>query len=97
MKAVENENKVVGLICAGTGLLATAKNLDGKTPQFKGRKVTGYREVEGLLTSLGQVRYGQGDPTKPHVVVDGNLITGRDPESSKLFGETIVDKIKSMK
>lgn len=87
---------IVGLICAGTGLLATANNLDGKTPQYKGRHITGYAEVSGLLQSLGQVQYDSGDLAKPYVVEDGNLVTGRDPSSSKLFGETIIKKLNSV-
>lgn len=55
LQAVEDKSKIVGLICAGTGVLATANNLDGKTPQFKGRHVTGYAEVSGLLRLHGQV------------------------------------------
>lgn len=91
--AVNRKEMIVGLICAGTGLLATANNLDGKSPQFKGRHVTGYAEVSGLLRSLGQVQYDSGDLNKPFVVEDGNLITGRDPISSTLFAETIIKKL----
>lgn len=92
-KAMNRKKMIVGLICAGTGLLATAKNLDGKTPQFAGRKATGYGEVAGLLTLIGKIEYYAGDLTKPFVVVDGNLITGRDPLSAELFGKTVAKKI----
>lgn len=85
--------KVVGLICAATGLLATSDNLDGSTPQFKGRHVTGYFEVEGILKLVGQTRFDSGKPGKAFVVSDGNLITGRDPISAKLFGERIRDTL----
>jgi len=97
LKAVKNKKMVVGLICAGTGVLATANNLDGSTPQFKGRLVTGYGEVSGLLKLQGQVHYESGDLNKPYVVEDENLVTGRDPMSSQLFGETIVKKLNSNK
>lgn len=96
-EAINKKGMIVGLICAGTGLLATAHNLDGKTPQFKGRHVTGYAEVSGLLQTLGQVQYDSGDMAKPYVVEDGDLITGRDPSSSKLFGETIIKRLTSVK
>ena len=88
--ALASPRLVVGLICAGTGLLATANNLDGRTPQFAGRKITGYGEVEGLLTQVGKLNYSSGDLSKPYVVVDKNLVTGRDPMSSKLFGENLI-------
>ena len=91
--AVNQKKMIVGLICAGTGLLATAKNFDGKSPQFAGRKITGYGEVEGLLVHVGKLDYSAGDLTRPHVVVDGNLVTGRDPMSAELFGKTMTNKI----
>jgi protease I len=73
----------VGLLCAATGLLGTANNLDGRSrPIAAGRKVTGYPQVEGILTKLGGVRYDPGKPGQPHVV-----------ESSELFGKTMVEKL----
>jgi putative intracellular protease/amidase len=93
VKAMNRKGMTVGLICAGTGLLAMAKNLDGKTPQFSGRKVTGYGDVEALLTQVGKLDFSSGDLTKPHVVIDGNLVTGRDPMSAELFGKTMTNKI----
>ncbi len=93
ISALARPQMIVGLICAATGLLATTKNLNGKTPQFAGRKITGYAEVEGLLVQVGKLNYSSGDLSKPYVVTDGNLVTGRDPMSSKLFGETIIKKL----
>lgn len=92
-EALQNPKITVGLICAASGLLATANNLDGKTPIAKGRHVTGYGDVAGLLLTQGQMDYDAGDLTKPYVVQDGNLITGRDPSSAKLFGETVAKKL----
>jgi len=86
--------KITGLICAATGLLATANNLDGRHPQFSGRHVTGYFEVEGILRQVGRVNYDAGEAGKPYVVTDAQLITGRDPISAQLFGETIVSALK---
>jgi protease I len=96
LNAIKNKKMIVGLICAGTGVLATANNLDGLTPQFKGRHVTGYGEVSGLLKLQGQVNYESGDLTKAHVVEDENLITGRDPISSQLFADTIIKKLNTL-
>jgi protease I len=96
IQSVNRKEMIVGLICAGTGLLATAHNLDGSTPQFKGRHVTGYGEVSGLLKTLGQVQYDSGDLTKPYVVEDGNLITGRDPMSAEAFGQAVTNKLNTL-
>lgn len=90
-----NRSKVVALLCSSTGLLGVANNLSGtERPIAEGRHVTGYKRVVGLLTVLGKVHYDPGIKGKPHVIVDKNLITGRDPISSNLFAETIVDALK---
>jgi putative intracellular protease/amidase len=90
-----NKKLLVGLLCSSTGLLGVANNLDGRSkPIAEGRHVTGYQRVEGLLRVLGKVNYDAGEKGKPHVVVDGDLITGRDPIASKLFGETVAKKLK---
>ena len=88
------QKKVTALICAATGLLATADNLDGNHPTFKGRHVTGYFEVAGLLKQMGLVNYDSGVAGKPFVVIDQNLITARDPMSAIDFGEAIVAALK---
>ncbi len=89
-EAVSDPNRVVALICAAAGVLATIDNLNGQTPHFKDRHVTGYPEVEGLLRLVGRVNYDGGIPGKPFVVTDGNLVTGRDPLSAELFGKAVI-------
>jgi len=95
LKDAFDRNQWLGLICAGTGVLGTANNLYGDgVPLAKGRHVTGLPEVSGLLIRLGQVNYDKGDLNKPKVVVDGHLVTGRDPMSAQLFGETLVASLQ---
>ncbi len=87
--------KIVALLCSSTGLLGVANNLDGKgSPIAQGRNVTGYKRVMGLLTELGKVNYFAGKKGKPFVVVDRNLITGRDPLSSELFAQKVIEKLQ---
>jgi putative intracellular protease/amidase len=89
------EKKIVALLCSSTGLLGVANNLSGDgQPIAEGRNVTGYKRVKGLLVQLGKVNYSAGVKGQPHVVVDGNLITGRDPISSELFARTVVNNLK---
>ena len=89
------QDKVVALLCSSTGLLGVANNLNGEgEPIAAGRNVTGYKRVVGLLKNLGQVNYSGGIEGEPHVVIDRNLITGRDPLSSKLFAEKIIEKLE---
>lgn len=89
------DDKIVALLCSSTGLLGVANNLNGEgAPIAKGRRVTGYEKVEGLLKKMGQVEYTSGDKTKPYVVIDGKLITGRDPLSSALFASKVIESLK---
>lgn len=90
LAAVAREDMVVGLICAATGLLAVADNLDGSSPKFKNRHVTGYKDVEGLLKRQGEVNYENTE-----VVVDKNLITGRDPQAAKHFGQAVLKELSA--
>lgn len=93
-----NKGKVVGLLCASTGLLGLVNNWDGKSvPLASGRKVVGYFRVEGILTKLGKVQYIPGGQREPGVAVDGNLVTGRNPESSVIFGEKMVEVLSKSK
>lgn len=89
--------KILGLICSSTGLLGVANNFDGQTPLIPGRSVTGYYRVRALLEKVGRVTYSPGSVDKPHVVIDGKLVTGRDPMSSELFGETLLKVIQENK
>ncbi len=94
--AIES-NKVVGLLCASTGLLGLVDNWDGNKPIAKGKKVVGYFRVEGILRNLGQVKYISGGQKEPGISIDGNLVTGRNPESSTIFGEAIVNTLNKIK
>jgi protease I len=92
------KNKVVGLLCASTGLLGLVGNWDGQSkPLAEGKEVVGYFRVEGILKNLGKVKFVAGGPRDPAVAVDGNLVTGRNPESSKIFGEKIVEVLSEKK
>jgi putative intracellular protease/amidase len=86
-----SSDKLVALLCSSVGLLGVASNLDGSSvPIAAGRNVTGYKRVKGLLVNLGKTNYFPGERGVPFVVVDGNLVTGRDPLSAKLFAKTVV-------
>ncbi|MCM0607256.1 MAG: DJ-1/PfpI family protein [Xanthomonadaceae bacterium] len=92
-----NKNKVVALLCTSTGLLGLVGNFDGKNPIAKDKKVVGYFRVEGILKSLGKVKFVDGGQKEATVAVDGNIITGRNPESSVIFGEKVVEILSKSK
>lgn len=90
-----SQGKPTGLLCASTGLLGVAGNFDGSgNPVAAGKKVVGYYKVEGLLKKLGRVRFVEGTRDEATVVKDGNLITGRNPQSSQQFGEEMVKALQ---
>lgn len=87
---------VTGLLCASTGLLGMAQNYNGQNvPLAKGRHVTGYFRVEGILRELGQVQFDPGNLQEPYAVIDKNLITGRDPISSETFAKAVIQVLHS--
>jgi protease I len=89
------KNKLVALLCSSTGLLGVAGNYDGDgKPLAEGRHVTGYYRVAGLIKKIGRANYDPGEKDKPYVVTDGRLITGRDPMSATLFGETVARALR---
>lgn len=98
VKAGFQENKVVGLLCASTGLLGLVGNWDGNgQPIAQGKKAVGYFRVAGIMKNLGKVNFIDGGVNEPGVVADGNLVTGRNFESAKIFGEKIVEVVRNKK
>jgi len=94
VKSAFEKKKIVGLLCASIGLLGLVGNWDGSQPVAQGRKAVGYVRVEGIIKNLGKVKYIPGGQKEPGVFVDENLVTGRNPESSKIFGEKVVEVLK---
>jgi len=87
--------RVVGAVCHGPAALVGASFGDG-TPVVKGRKLTSFTDAEERAAQLDTVmpfllqsrlcELGAEFETRPnwqdHVVVDGKLITGQNPQSS---------------
>ena len=69
--------KVVGAICHGPWLLVEADVVDG-------RRVTGYPSIRTDLENAG------ADVEDAPVVVDGNLVTSRNPGDIPAFNEAIM-------
>lgn len=98
-KAIEdmyNAGKLVSTVCHGPMCLIDCTKADG-SPLVKGLKVTGFADseeeavgkttvvpflLESKLKELGGV-YEKGADWNPKVCVDGNLITGQNPQSSE--------------
>lgn len=94
-------NKIIAAICHGPAGLVLAQDV------VKGKKVTSFTNKEEHIKKLDEAvpflletklrelgaDFKDAEPFSEHVVVDGNLITGQNPQSSLLLAEKVVDKI----
>ena len=81
VRAFFSADKPVAAICHGPELLASAGVL-------RNRSATGYRTVAQELEAAG-ARYRDAE-----VVVDGNLVTSRQPSDLPAFMREIVKKLR---
>ncbi|MFC9292009.1 type 1 glutamine amidotransferase domain-containing protein [Streptomyces sp. NPDC057052] len=96
----------LGVVCHGPAALLAAVKEDG-TNAFAGRRITAFTNDEetqaGLadkakwllqdrLTAAG-VDVRIGEPWTPHVIVDGNLVTGQNPASSGPLAAELLKKL----
>ncbi|WP_238006728.1 type 1 glutamine amidotransferase domain-containing protein [Dactylosporangium sp. AC04546] len=94
---------VLAAVCHGPSALVGATLSDG-TPLVAGRRVAAFTDSEEhaagaadavpfllqtRLEQLGAIHTGAPD-WQPHVVVDGNLITGQNPASATGVAEAVV-------
>jgi len=93
--ALADARKVVGALCHGPAAFLSAG--DARSWPFKGRKLTAFSNIEetqiGLAANApwlledrlvaGGAQYEAGAPWTPHVVIDGNLVTGQNPASAE--------------
>ncbi|MFI6445712.1 type 1 glutamine amidotransferase domain-containing protein [Kitasatospora sp. NPDC050543] len=96
----------LGVVCHGPAALLAAANDDGSSP-FAGRRLTGFTNAEEIQAGLGDkakwllqdrlvelgADFQEGEPWAPHVVVDGNLITGQNPSSSAPLAAQLLKKL----
>ena len=101
-----NANKPIGFVCHGPAALKNPKTKDGAA-LIKGRKVTGFSNAEESAVALVEVvpflledmmifsggSYSNGPDWGSYVVVDGNLITGQNPASSKELAKELVKQL----
>jgi len=102
--AFADQGKVVAAVCHGPAAFVTAKRSDG-SPFLKGRKVAAFTdaeeravELDALMPFLLESRLrelGAEVDTAPdwsdHVVVDGKLVTGQNPQSSASAAEAVIE------
>lgn len=108
-QAIYDRGGVVGAVCHGPAGLVNVRRADGKY-LVDGKKfdcftneeetLNGTRDVVPfLLQSALQSRGGIFDGAKPwadHVVVDGRLVTGQNPQSALSLGRQLVETINAL-
>lgn len=97
----------LALLCHAPAAINATADQDGRTP-FSGRRMTGLSNREELLNRFARkapwllenrlrelgVDYSKGRiPLRPFVVVDGNLYTGQNPQSSERLAERLIADI----
>jgi putative intracellular protease/amidase len=107
IEAFNRADKPIAAVCHGVTALRMAKAADGQ-PLVRGRNVTGFSNseeeaahgtgivpflVEDELKRLGG-RYSSGADWSDHVVVDGKLISGQNPASSKHAAERLLEALR---
>lgn len=105
-KAIETmyeAGKVIAAVCHGPVCLADCVKSDG-SPLVKGLTVTGFSNTEEDAVQLSSVvpflletkfkdlgaAYEKGDDWNSKVCVDGNLVTGQNPQSTEECAEAVV-------
>ncbi len=99
----------LALLCHAPAAILAATDPDGRSP-FSGRTMTGLSNREELLNRFARkapwlledrlkelgVDYSKALlPLRPHVVVDGNLYTGQNPQSSEKLADRLVADISA--
>jgi putative intracellular protease/amidase len=108
IEALHAAGRPVVAVCHAPAVLRHAKSADG-SPLVEGKKVTGFSNseeraagltevvpflVQDMLVELGG-RYSCVPDWQPHVLTDGQLITGQNPASSAPAAHALLARIQS--
>ncbi|GGY72675.1 type 1 glutamine amidotransferase domain-containing protein [Marinobacter zhanjiangensis] len=110
IKLLEEANKadkVIGAVCHAPAIFRHPESPNGDY-FVRGRTVTGFTNSEEEAAGLTSVvpflvedmlkenggNYSRGDDWAPHIVVDGNLITGQNPASSEGAAKAVLQALQ---
>lgn len=110
IKLLEEANKaekVIGAVCHAPAIFRHPESPNGDY-FVRGRTVTGFTNSEEDAVGLTSVvpflvedmlkenggNYSRGDDWAPHIVVDGNLITGQNPASSEGAAKAVLQALQ---
>jgi putative intracellular protease/amidase len=108
IEAFAKADKPTGFVCHAPGVLKSVNGPDGK-PLVEGRKVTGFTNSEEEAVGLTDVvpflvenvlianggDYSKGPDWGSYVVVDGKLVTGQNPGSSREAAAALLGLLKA--
>lgn len=100
--------KPVAAVCHAPGVLRRAVRPDG-APLVRGKSVTGFANSEEAAVGLTEIvpflvedslkeaggHYSKAADWQPHVVTDGNLITGQNPASSEPAAHAVLSQLSA--
>jgi putative intracellular protease/amidase len=103
---LDNPRKIVAAVCHGPAGFFTASRADG-TWAFKDRQLTGFSNEEETQAGfagnapwlledrlrISGARYIAKSPWTPHVVVDGNLVTGQQNYSAGVTADGVLQQL----
>jgi len=106
LETLYTADKPVAAVCHGPAVFRRAKAQDG-SPLPRGRSVTGFSNSEEAAAGLSDIvpflvedmlkqsggKYSRAEDWAPHVVTDGNLITGQNPASSEPAAAALVKQL----
>jgi len=107
--AIYEEGGAIGAVCHGPAGLVNMKLSDGSY-LVAGKRVASFTDEEEQAVGLENVMpfllaselkkrgaiHTKADNFKPHVEVDGRLVTGQNPPSAKGVGEALVQVLKDL-
>lgn len=96
LEAFAENGRPIGAVCHAPAIFRHTRGSDG-TPLVSGRQITGFANTEEAASGLTDVvpflvedmlrqnggHYSKAADWVPHVVVDGTLVTGQNPASSR--------------
>ncbi|MCK5830526.1 MAG: type 1 glutamine amidotransferase domain-containing protein [Methylococcales bacterium] len=108
IERMHSTGKPIGAVCHAPAVLRHTKSSDG-TSLIKGKSVTGFSNTEEATLQLLDVvpflledelkdkggNYSKTKDWNPHVITDGNLITGQNPASSSLVVKSMLEIIQN--
>ena len=104
---LDNQDKILAAVCHGPAAFLSAHRPDG-TWLFKGRRLTAFSNAEETAATfagnapwlledrlrLAGALYEAEPPWTPHVVADGNLITGQQQVSAENAAQAVLERLK---